>query len=110
SRLPVRSMALALALVALTAARTGAADEPAIDDEEEVIDVTVTGDPTAPSPRDPTPASYAIRRERLSEPGLDLADALDRAPGVTIARTGGSADPAFVSLRGGRSAQTPVYL
>jgi vitamin B12 transporter len=96
-----------MCLAIVTTVRAAAAEEEVTD---EAIDVVVEGAPIAPSPRDPTPSSYRVGAERLAEPGLDLADALDRAPGVTTTQTGGSADPAFVSIRGGRSAQTPLYL
>lgn len=74
------------------------------------IEVSVRADPVASDPEDVTPAVYAIGREQLEAPGLTLADALETAPGVQVQRSGGDADVALPRLRGGRSAQTPLFL
>ncbi|MEZ4443598.1 MAG: TonB-dependent receptor, partial [Polyangiaceae bacterium] len=90
------------ALVALAVAGPAAAEEPA-------LTVTTRGSPIAPD-SDPTPAVYRLEEEDLERAGLGLAEALASAPGVQVRRGGGSADLASASLRGGSSAQTPIYL
>ena len=72
------------------------------------ITVEVRGD-LLPRTGDASLPSVSIEREDLVSPGASLIDLLRRVPSVSIARTGGNADLATVSLRGGTSAQTAVY-
>lgn len=63
-----------------------------------------------PRGEDPTGASTTIEGDRLDRPGASTADILQGSPSVQVARTGGAAELATVSLRAASSAQTPVYL
>ncbi len=101
---------LALALV-----RDARADEPiqvASDDAIDgpaAIEVEVRGALPPRSEGEPTVATTTLRGAELRAPGRSIADVLARAPGTTVARTGGAAELATVGLRGATSAQTPVY-
>jgi len=77
---------------------------------EEPVNVDVHGDALARASADETIASSVLDDDALNRPGETLPSALERVPGVTIARTGGSADLATASLRGATSAETSVYL
>lgn len=74
--------------------------------------ILVTG--TRPHPlrpaREPSTAGSSLARERLAQPGVDLAEGLREAPGVQVTRAGGLGSPATARLRGATAAQTPVYL
>lgn len=75
------------------------------------IDVLVQGDSLLPSSAaDPTAATTVLQGEDLRVPGQSTAEALSRAPGVQIARSGAMGELATASLRGATTAETPVYL
>lgn len=59
---------------------------------------------------DATGPSTAIEGAALDRPGASTADILQGSPSVQVARTGGAAELATVSLRAASSAQTPIYL
>jgi iron complex outermembrane receptor protein len=104
--LMARAALLGCLLVAGRASAAEPGDEAEQDDE--VIDVTVSGTPH--EGRDPTPAVYSLRGPALAAPGRTLGEALAGVPGAQIQRSGGSADLSTLSLRGGSSAESPVYL
>lgn len=75
------------------------------------VEVTVTGDSLLPrASSDGTAATTVIEGDRLKVPGESTAEALSRAPGVQIARSGAAGELATASLRGASTAQTPIYL
>lgn len=80
------------------------------EEAEGAIDVVVSAAPTATDPEDVTPAVFSLGRERLDTPGATLASSLATVPGVQVQRSGGDADVALARVRGGRSAQTPLFL
>lgn len=51
-----------------------------------------------------------LQGAELRKPGQSAAEALQRVPGVQVARQGAPSDFATASIRGATSAQTPVYL
>lgn len=75
------------------------------------IDVVVQGESLLPtSAADPTAATTVLQGEDLRAPGQSTAEALSRAPGVQIARSGAIGELATASLRGATTAETPIYL
>lgn len=58
----------------------------------------------------PSEAGTSLGRDRLTQPGSSVGDALREAPGVQVTQTGGLGAPAVARLRGATAAQTPVYL
>lgn len=86
------------------------APPPAEESSAPPIDVVVRAAPTAVDPDDVTPAVFALGREQLDTPGATLASSLATVPGVQVQRSGGDADVALARVRGGRSAQTPLFL
>jgi vitamin B12 transporter len=116
-------VALAVALAFLVSVPSAHADDPpppassplpppASSPPEGALVVTVEGTPTRPKTgsRDPTAASFVLRRDRLRDAGDSTADVLAEVPGVQLARTGSGSDLATASIRGATSAETPVYL
>lgn len=76
--------------------------------EEEVV--VVHGSKAPGSVREPEVSVGVVKGEQLREPGVDAGDALSRAPGVQVTRSGSSADLVTVSIRGAEASQIPVYL
>lgn len=76
--------------------------------EDEVV-VEVRG-ALLPRGDDATTASTVLRGDELDRPGASTAEIVSASPGAQIARTGGPAELATVTLRGATSAQTPVFL
>lgn len=75
------------------------------------IDVVVQGDTLLPtSAADRTAATTVLAGDDLRAPGQSTAEALSRAPGVQIARSGAIGELATASLRGATTAETPIYL
>jgi iron complex outermembrane receptor protein len=62
------------------------------------------------SRRDPAASATVLRRDDLDQPGLSAATVLTKVPGAQLQRSGANNEGANVSLRGGTSAQLPVYL
>lgn len=81
-------------------------------EEPEVLEVEVRGGRPHPdaSAREPGVAGSTLRAERLTQPGVTVADALREEPGVQVSQVGGLGAPATARLRGATAAQTPVYL
>ena len=102
----LRPAVLAIVLVARDFAMGQPVEDAASDPGP--VTVEVRGD-LLPRTGDASLPSVSIERDDLVSPGASLLDLLRRVPSVAIARTGGSSDLATVSLRGGTSAQTPVY-
>lgn len=99
------ALSVAFAGAPLFFARAILADEPA------PIEVTVTGTGGPPSSSaDTSAASTVVRGPKLDDPGVDAATLLERAPGVTVTRTGSSVDSTTASVRGATAAQLPVYV
>jgi vitamin B12 transporter len=80
--------------------------EPAVADEP--LEVDVRGE-LLPRAGDESLPSIVVGGEALESPGAGLLDLLRSLPSVAVARTGGNFDLATVSMRGGTSAQTPVF-
>ncbi len=103
----MRGIAGLLLLAALStthAARAG-------DDRTPGIDVVVQGESLLPqSAADPTASTTVLQGDDLRAPGQSTAEALARAPGVQIARSGAVGELATASLRGATTAETPIYL
>lgn len=78
--------------------------------EDTTVDVEVKGEMLRRADDDTTSASTVLDDRELTAPGVSLAEVLGRAPGITLARTGGADDLATASLRGTTSAETSVYL
>jgi iron complex outermembrane receptor protein len=77
---------------------------------EPEAEIVVTGHKSTRPAREPTLAATRVDAAELARPGANAAAILSHVPGVQVSETGGSADLATASLRGGTSAQTPVYL
>jgi iron complex outermembrane receptor protein len=75
---------------------------------EEVLEVDVRGE-LLPRAGDESLPSAVVAGDALEAPGAGLVDLLRSLPSVAIARTGGNFDLATISLRGGTSAQTPIF-
>lgn len=104
--------ALALGGPAALGTPIGLGAAPAYAQEEPTpIEVTVAGQALLPrSSADPTAATTVLEGDDLRTPGESTAEALSRAPGVQIARSGAAGELATASLRGATTAQTPIYL
>ncbi|MFO0756262.1 MAG: TonB-dependent receptor [Byssovorax sp.] len=63
-------------------------------------EVTVLGDRSPRSERDPSAASFVLREDRLKLPGQTAASALAEVPGVQVSRSGAGSDLATASIRG----------
>lgn len=96
----------ALVSVALMA-RASRAETP---QDPEPPEVQVRPLSTARAPRDSIAASSVVSGEELKSAGQSTAEVLARVPGVQVARTGSSSDLSTAAIRGGTSAETPVYL
>ncbi|NUP08559.1 MAG: TonB-dependent receptor [Polyangiaceae bacterium] len=102
--------AIAVGSLVLVCARAAwAQDESGQDAADDAVTVEVRGE-LLPRAEDSTKASTVIEGDDLDRPGASTADVLTSSPGTQVARTGGSAELATVTLRGATSAQTPVYL
>lgn len=77
--------------------------------QEASVEVEIRGT-LLPRGEDATGASTTIEGAALDRPGASTADILQGSPSIQVARTGGAAELATVSLRAASSAQTPVYL
>ncbi len=77
--------------------------------DEEVLVLGTRPPPQRPT-SDPGVAGSTIRKQRLAQPGVGVADALREAPGVQVTQSGGLGAPATARLRGATAAQTPIYL
>jgi iron complex outermembrane receptor protein len=62
------------------------------------------------SARDAAADSVVIRQEELATPGTSTAQILSKTTGAQIRQSGGTLEPSQIVLRGGTSAQLPVYL
>jgi vitamin B12 transporter len=97
---------LLLSLAAIAVAGLARAE-----DRDDAVDVVVQGDALLPtSATDPTAATTVLQGDDLRRPGQSTAEALSRAPGVQIARSGAVGELATASLRGATTAETPIYL
>ncbi len=92
-----------------TGKRGGATEE---DEQQKTDEVVVRGTrrPEALRSSERGIASYTVGRARLSQPGINVSEALREAPGVQITSSGGLGAPSTARLRGATAAQTPVYL
>lgn len=78
--------------------------------EPEEPEVQVRAHQTGRAPRDTMAASSVVSGEDLKSAGQSTAEVLARVPGVQVARTGSPSDLSTAAIRGGTSAETPVYL
>ncbi|MGC4070063.1 MAG: TonB-dependent receptor plug domain-containing protein [Polyangiaceae bacterium] len=62
------------------------------------------------SSRDATTDSVVVRQEELATPGTSTAQILSKTTGAQIRQSGGTLEPTQLVLRGGTSAQLPIYL
>ena len=76
---------------------------------DEPIDVHAKGSRT-PTLADPSIAGSVIPEERLEAAGAQTPELLRTQPGVGVSETGGYGSLSTATIRGGTSAQTPVYL
>lgn len=101
----MRHSASAVAVaVATLAAGIARAEEPGLEVIAYGDAAHTTGD------TDDFAARSRVDERTLRLPGIAAVDALATVPSLTIVRTGSAFDVTSVSLRGGTSAQTPVFL
>lgn len=92
----------------LTLARALLISSRASAEDADPIEVEVRGE-LLPRVGDKTLPTLVVDREATRRPGVSVAELLRSLPSLSVARTGGASDLATVSLRGGTSAQTPVF-
>lgn len=104
ARKPRRSVGTYALVLSLFARAVGA--------QEAETEVVVEGTRPQPSRLATTPsaAGTSVERDRLTQPGSSVGDALREAPGVQVTQSGGLGAPAVAQIRGATAAQTPVYL
>lgn len=101
---PRRSAGTCALLLSLFARALGAQEA-----ENEVVVEGSRPQPSRPA-KMPSEAGTTLGRDRLTQPGSSVGDALREAPGVQVTQSGGLGAPAVARLRGATAAQTPVYL